>query len=110
MSPPASPTGSTQPSTTSSTCSDSRLLRSLIRARARAAGLADRIAAAEHDVVDLLGFELVTVLDRAERLRRQIERGHLVQGAVGLAAPARRANGVVDECVGHSCSSLSAVA
>ena len=75
-------------------------------ARDVAARLADRIDAAEHDVVDQLRVELVAVLDRAERLRRQIERGHLVQRAVGLAAPARGADGVVDECVGH-CSSPS---
>ena len=70
-------------------------------ARDVAARLADRIDAAEHDVVDHARFELVAVLDRAERLRREIERGHLVQGAVGLAASARRAHVIVDECVGH---------
>ena len=47
------------------------------------------------------GVELVAVLDRGQRLRRQIERGHLVQRAVGLAAAARRAHVVVDECIGH---------
>ena len=76
MSPPASPTGSTQPM---------------------------------HHVVDLRGVELVAVPDGAERLRRQIERGHFVQRAVGLAAPARGADGVVDECVGHRHSNLPRV-
>ena len=68
MSPPASPTGSTQPITTSSISAGSSLLRSL---------------------------------HGGERLRGEIERGHLVQRAVGLAAAARRAHVVVDECVGH---------
>ena len=45
----------------------------------------------------------------AERLRREIERGHFVQRAVGLAAPARGAHGVVDECVGHDSPSSSVV-
>ena len=70
-------------------------------ARDVAAGLADRIDAAEHHVVDQLRIELVALLDRRQRLRRQIERGHLVQRAVGLAAPARRAHVIVDEGVGH---------
>ena len=30
-------------------------------------------------------------------------RGHLVQGAILAALAARRADGVVDECVGHMC-------
>ena len=38
---------------------------------------------------------------RRERLRREIERGHLVQRAVRLAAAARRAHVIVDEGVGH---------
>ena len=59
------------------------------RARDVAARLADRIDAAEHHVVDKRGVELVAILDRGERLRREIERGHLVQRSVGLAAPAR---------------------
>ena len=66
-----------------------------------AAGLAHRIDAAKHHVVDHAGVELVALLDGAERLRGEIERGHLVQRAVGLAAAARGAHGVVDECVGH---------
>ena len=71
------------------------------RARDVAARLADRIDAAEHDVVDQRGIELVAVLDGRKRLRGEIERRHLVQRAVGFAAPARRADGVVNECVGH---------
>ena len=75
------------------------------RARDVAAGLADRIDAAEHHVIDQRRVELVAVLDRGERLRGEIERGHLVQRSVGLAASARGADGVVDECVGHRRSS-----
>ena len=70
-------------------------------ARDVAAGFPHRIDAAQHHVVDELRVELVAVLDGGERLRRQIERGHLVQRAVGLAAAARGAHGIVDECVGH---------
>ena len=70
-------------------------------ARDVAAGLADRIDAAQHHVVDQLGIELVALLERGERLRRQIERGDLVQRAVGLAAAARGADVIVDEGVGH---------
>ena len=68
MSPPASPTGSTQPITTSSTSSASSLLRSLMAASACAARLS-----------------AVTSCSAPS----------------GLAAAARRANVVVDECVGH---------
>ena len=50
---------------------------------------------------------LLRSLQRGERLRRQIERGHLVQRAVGLAAAARGADGVVDECVGIGRASVS---
>ena len=74
-------------------------------ARDVAARLADRIDAAEHHVVDQHGIEQVAVLDRAERLRGEAERRHLVQRAVGLALAARRAHGVVDECIGHLYSS-----
>ena len=56
---------------------------------------------AHHHVVDQRGIELVAALDGAERLARQIERGHLVQRAVHLAAAARRAHVIVDEGVGH---------
>ncbi len=71
------------------------------RARDVAARLADRIDATENDVVDQRGIELVAVLDGRERLRGEIERRHLVQRAVGFPSPARRADGVVNECVGH---------
>ena len=70
-------------------------------ARDVAARLADRIDAAEHHVVDQRRIEPVALLHRRQRLRRQVERGHLVQRAVGLAASARRAHVVVDEGVGH---------
>jgi len=51
-------------------------------ARDVAARLADRIDAAEHDIVDQHRIELVAILDGAECLRRETERGHLVQRAV----------------------------
>ncbi len=58
------------------------------RARDVAARLADRIDAAEHHVIDQSGIELIAVLDRRQHLRREIERGHLVQRSVGFAASA----------------------
>ena len=56
---------------------------------------------AQDHVVDQSGIELVAVLDGAERLAREIERGHFVQRAVDLAAAARGAHVIVDEGVGH---------
>ena len=70
-------------------------------ARDVAARLADRIDAAHHHVVDQRRIELVAVADGLEHMGREIERGHLVQRAVRLAAPARGADVIVDECVGH---------
>jgi hypothetical protein len=66
-----------------------------------AARLADRIDAAEYHIVDLLCVELVAVADGGQRLRREIERGHFVQRAIGLAASARGPYVIVDKCVGH---------
>ena len=57
--------------------------------------------AAHHHVVDQPRIELIAVLDGAQRLRREIERGHLVQRAIGLAASARRAHMVVNESIRH---------
>src|SRR5262249_22138049 len=48
--------------------------------------------------------ELIALLQRRQRLRRQIERGHLVQRAICLAAPSWRANVIVDEGVRHRVS------
>ena len=76
-------------------------------ARDIAAGFADRIDAAQHHVIDQSGIEIVAALDGAERLAREIERGHFVQRAVLLAAAARRAHVIVDEGVGHGISSDS---
>ena len=64
-------------------------------------GLAHRIDHAQYHVIDQRGVELIALLDLAKRLRREIERGDLVQRAVGLAATARRADVIVDEGVGH---------
>ena len=80
------------------------------RARDVAAGFAHRVDAAEHHVIDQFRIETVALFERAERLGGEIERGDFVQGAVRLAAPARRAHVVVDEGVGHfDPSNLSAV-
>ena len=68
------------------------------------AGLADWIDDAHHHVIDLRRIELVAIPDGAERLARQIERGHFVQGAVDFAAAARRTHVIVDEGVQHGIS------
>ena len=46
---------------------------------------------------------------RGERLGGEIERRHLVQRAIGLAAPARGAHVIVDERVSHRVSDSVAV-
>src|SRR6185312_5536956 len=71
------------------------------RARNVATRLTYRIDAAENDVVYHRRIELVAVLDRSERLRGKIKRGHLVQGPIGLAAPARGAHVIKNKCIGH---------
>src|SRR4051812_21785804 len=78
-------------------------------ARNVAARFADRVYAAEHDVIDDGRIGKIAFLDRAERLRGELQRGHLMQRAIGLALTARGADCVVNECVGHwiSPSSLS---
>src|SRR5262249_7534933 len=70
-------------------------------ARDTAARLADRIDTTKYHVVDKRRIEPVALLYRRQRLRRQIERGHLVQRAIRLAAPSWRADVIVDEGVGH---------
>ena len=71
------------------------------RARDIGTGLADRVDHAQHYVIDHRGIEVVAALDGAERLARQIERGHLVERAVHLAAAARGAHVIVDKRIGH---------
>ena len=66
-----------------------------------AAGLADRIDAAEDHVVDLLRVEVVALADRAQRRLGKPQRRHLVQRTVLLAAAPRGADVVVDESIGH---------
>ena len=61
-----------------------------------AAGFADRIDAAEHHVLDQRGIEIVAPPNGIEGRDREIDGRHLVQRAIGLAAPARRANRVED--------------
>ncbi len=68
-----------------------------------AAGLADRVDAAEHDIVDDGPVKAVAVLERGQRRRGQPERRDFMQRPIGLAAPARRAHVVVDEGVRHAC-------
>src|SRR5262249_14469330 len=70
-------------------------------ARDIATGLADRIDAAEHHVVDQIGIELVAALDRADRLGGEIEGGYLMQRAIRLAAATRGAHVIIDEGFGH---------
>src|SRR5262245_19281328 len=70
-------------------------------ARDIAAGLADRIDTTKDHVIDERRVELIALLHRGQRLRRQIERSHLMQRAICLAAPSWRANVIVDEGVGH---------
>ena len=73
-------------------------------ARDVAARLAHRIDAAQHHVIDQLGVERIALPDAGERLGGEIERRHLVQRAVDLAAPARGAQVIVDERIGHRVS------
>ena len=70
-------------------------------ARDVGAGLADRIDHAEDDVVDDVFGEVVALLQRLQRRGGQRHCGHLMQRAIGLAAAARRANVIVDECLRH---------
>ncbi len=69
--------------------------------------LLHRRDAAQHDVVDERGIEVVAVADGLQDGRRQMQRRHLVQGTVALAATARRADGVVDVGLSHFLSPLS---
>ena len=71
------------------------------------AGLADRIDHAHHDVVDGIGRQIVALFQRLQRHGGERQRGHLVQGAVGLAAAARGANVIVDEGFGHDVLPIS---
>ena len=70
-------------------------------ARDVGAGLADRIDHAEDDVVDDVFLEVVALLQCLQRRGRQRHRSDLMQRAIGLAAAARRANVIVDECLRH---------
>ena len=69
-------------------------------------GLADRIDHAHDHVIDQRCIEMVAILDRAQRLAGEIERGHFVQRAIDLAAAARGAHVIVDEGVGHEFLSI----
>ena len=59
-------------------------------------------------IVDERRIELVARAQRRQRLGRKIKRGHLVERAVRLAAPARGADVIVDEGVGHEALRSSA--
>ncbi len=61
-----------------------------------AALLADRRHAAPRHVVDQLGIQVVAIAQFRQDLRRQVERGDLMQRAVLLALAARRAQMIVD--------------
>ena len=66
---------------------------------------ADRHDAAQDDVVDLRRVQIAAVAQGRQGLAGQIDRRDLVQGAVGLAAAARRAHGVEDVGIGHGSGS-----
>ncbi len=66
-----------------------------------AARLADGIDAAEHDIVHKVGVETAAILDRPQHSRGEPKGRDLVQRAVGLAAPARGADMIVNESFGH---------
>ncbi len=66
-----------------------------------AAGLTDRIDHAQDHVVDGVDLDVVALLKRLQRRRRQRQRRDLVQGAVGFALAARRADMIVDKCLRH---------
>ena len=70
-------------------------------ARDVAAGLADRIDHAEHDVIDDVFRKIVAFLQRLQRHGGERQRGDFVQRAIGLAAAARGANVIVDICLRH---------
>ena len=59
------------------------------------------IDAAHHDIVDLAGVEVVALADRLQRRRREMQRRGGMQRTVRLAAPARGADVIVNESVGH---------
>jgi hypothetical protein len=67
-------------------------------------GFANGIDTAQDHVVDLRAREAVARLDRLERGHRKPERRDFMQGAVDLAASARRAHGVIDVSVRHHAS------
>jgi len=64
------------------------------------AGLAHRIDAAEHDVVDERGIELVAAPVRPRAPVWRDERRTSCSAPSCLAAPARRAHVIVDEGIG----------
>ena len=66
-----------------------------------AARLADRIDAAEDDVVHLRRVEAVTVAQGAEHAGTQPHGRHLVKRAILLAPSARCAHGIIDVSFGH---------
>ena len=75
------------------------------------------IAVAIHDLIlraptDAAGQRPAAREDnrRDAPMRRQIERGHLVQRTVGLAAASRGSHVIVDESVGHGVSRCALMA
>ena len=65
------------------------------------ARLADRIDTAKDDILDGILGQIVAAGDGLQGLTRQRQAGHLVQGAIGLAAAAGRAHRVIDKGFGH---------
>ena len=70
-------------------------------ARDVAARLPDRIDATHHHIIDQFRIEIVALAQSLQNLRGEVDRLHLMQRAVHLAASARRAQVIVDEGVGH---------
>ncbi len=66
--------------------------------------VADGHDAAQHHVVHQRSVEFVAIAHRAQHVGGEVERHNLVQRAVGAAAAARCAHGVVDVAVGHESS------
>src|SRR5690606_35751147 len=65
---------------------------------------ADRIDAAENDVIDLCRVDAVAVAQGFKNLRAQTDGWHFVQRTVLLATPARCAHVIVNISLSHFCS------
>src|SRR5439155_432621 len=71
------------------------------KARDVGASLADRIDHAEDDVINNVFRQIVALFQSLQRRRRQRQRSHFMQRAIGLAAAARGANVIIDIGLRH---------